>query len=198
MVKETLNELSQLKNCGFGQPQPRHGLNLLYWFAHECIEFSNNDILCKISPQREDFGFHRFHNRIEEDDLNHLVPLQSLPYYEVGNLNARGADKLPLYVRANEDRDAERNKDRIIVRIDDADIERVFITEHSDQKRFDNNKTFRVSKGLLQIIKNMTREQYLNSVTNQIYYQYTNQSRVESLSRVEPPPPQNDSWCTIL
>ncbi|KAI7811027.1 interferon-inducible protein Gig1 [Triplophysa rosa] len=191
MVKDTLNELFQLKNCGFGQPQPRHGLNLLYWFAREYIAFSNNDILPKTSPQRGDFGFHKFLNRIEDD--NHIVPLQNLPYYEVGNLNARGADKLPVYVRANKNSDADSNKDRIIVRMDNyGDIERVYITEHSDQKRFDNNKTYRVSKGLLQIIKNMTREQYLNSVSNPIYYQHRSQSGVE------PPPPQNDSWCTIL
>ncbi|KAI7810683.1 hypothetical protein IRJ41_005294 [Triplophysa rosa] len=175
MVKDTLNELFQLKNCGFGQPQPRHGLNLLYWFDREYIAFSNYEIVPKTSPQRGDFGFHKFLNRIEDD--NHIVPLQSLPYYEVGNLNARGADKLPDYVRANKNSDADSNKDRIIVRMDnDGNIERVYITEHSDQKRFDNNKTYRVSKGLLQIIKNTTQEQYLNSVSN----------------------PQNDSWCTIL
>lgn len=192
MVKDTLNELSQLKNCGFGQPQPRHGLNLLYWFARENIEFSNGDIVPKTSPQRGNFGFHKFHNRIEDDSL--IVPFQNLPYYEVGNLYASGAEKLPSYVRANVNhRDNDKNKDRIIVRMDDdGNIERVYITEHSDLKNFDNNKTYRVSKGLLQIIKNMTREEYLNCVTNPIIYEQRSQSRVER-------PPENDSWwCTIL
>lgn len=177
MVKDTLNELFQLKDCGFGQPQPRHGLDLLYWFAREYIEFSNGNIVPKTSPQRGDFGFHKFQNRIEDD--SHIVPLQSLPYYEVGNLNSRGADKLPPYVRTNINHsNADHNKDRIIVRLDDwGNIERVYVTEHSDQTRFNNNKTHRVSKGLLKIIKNMTREEYLNCVKV---------------------PPENNSWCTIL
>ncbi|KAL0202983.1 hypothetical protein M9458_001001, partial [Cirrhinus mrigala] len=114
MVNGTLNELSQLKESGFGQPLPRHGLNLLHWFAQDYISFSKTDIVPKFSPQNGDFCFHKFKNRIEDDD--HIVPVQNLPYYEVGNLNAPEADKLPNYVRENYDKNiSESNKDRIIV-----------------------------------------------------------------------------------
>lgn len=140
------------------------------------------------------FGFHNFYNRIEDD--NHIVPLQSLPYFEVGNLKFPGADKLPDYVRANFNQwNADCNKDRIIVRLDNTgNIERVYVTEHSDLKRFDNNKTYRVSKGLLEIIKNMTREQYLSLVSNPQYY-YINQCKTVNQGHVEA---ENNSWCTIL
>lgn len=177
----TLNELSQLKDSGFGQPRPRHGLNLLYWFAKDYIHFSNGEIVPKYRPRNGDFGFHTYHNRIEDDD-DHIVPLQNLPYYEVGNLNARGADKLPNYVRANYSQsDPESNRDRIIVRQDaSGNFNRVYVTEHSDPRRFASSRTYRVSHGLLQIIKNMNREQYLERTSNTA------------------PEPDNNSWCTIL
>lgn len=177
----TLNELIQLKDSGFGQPRPRHGLNLLYWFAKDYIHFSNGEIVPKYRPRNGDFGFHTYHNRIEDDD-DHIVPLQNLPYYEVGNLNARGADKLPNYVRANYSQsDPESNRDRIIVRQDaSGNFNRVYVTEHSDPRRFASSRTYRVSHGLLQIIKNMNREQYLERTSNTA------------------PEPDNNSWCTIL
>ncbi|KAL0202988.1 hypothetical protein M9458_001006, partial [Cirrhinus mrigala] len=163
----TLNELSQLKYSGFGQPWPRHGLNLLYWFAQDYIHFSNSDIVPIYGPQNGDFGFHKYHNRIEDDD-DHIVPFQNLPYYEVGNLNSRGAEKLPKYVKKNySQNNPDSNKDRIIVRQDAYGyFTRVFVTEHNDPKRFDKSKTFRVSQGLLEIIKNMSREQFLKQTIN--------------------------------
>ncbi|RXN09078.1 interferon-inducible Gig1 [Labeo rohita] len=193
----TLNELSQLKYSGFGQPQPRHGLNLLYWFVQDCIHFSNNYIVPIYMPQNGDFGFHRYHNRIEDDD-DHIVPLQNLPYYEVGNLNARGAEKLPKYVRENySQNDPDSNRDRVIVRQDaSGNFNRVYVTEHNDPKRFDRSKTYRVSQGLLSIIKNMSREQFLKQTINireepLIYTQYNH--------NVPERAPDNDgSWCTIL
>uniref|UniRef100_A0A9J7YC11 Uncharacterized protein n=1 Tax=Cyprinus carpio carpio TaxID=630221 RepID=A0A9J7YC11_CYPCA len=190
IMVSTLNELSQLKQSGFGQPEPRHGLNLLYWFAHDYIHVSNGDIVPKFKPQNGDFGFHKYQNRIEDDD--HIVPIQNLPYYEVGNLNARGADKLPDYVRANHSsRKPDSNKDRIIVRRDtDGSFNRVYVTEHSDPKRFDSSRTYRVSQGLLKIIKNMSREDYLSS-TRVDHFRFTPQNHYETA-------PDNNSWCTIL
>ncbi|XP_052463095.1 uncharacterized protein LOC128020288 [Carassius gibelio] len=189
----TLNELSWLKQSGFGQPEPRHGLNLLYWFARDYIDVRNGVIVPRFKPQNGDFGFHKYQNRIEEDD--HIVPVQNLPYYEVGNLNAKGADKLPGYVRANySSRKPDNNKDRIIVRRDtDGTFNRVYVTEHSDPKRFDRSRTYRVSQGLLTIIKNMSREQYLSqlSSTQADNFRYTQHSHYET-------PPENNSWCTIL
>ncbi|KAK7161230.1 hypothetical protein R3I94_004040 [Phoxinus phoxinus] len=203
MVKETLNELSQLKQSGFGQPRPpRHGLNLLYWFAHDYIDItSHGEIVLRFRPKKGDFGFHKYHNKIDEEE-DHIVPLvnQNLTYYEVGNLNFPGADKLPNHVRANYNRDNpvhDSNTDRVIVRLDaDNNLNRVYVTEHSDPKRFDSRKTFRVSQGLLKNIRNMRLDQYLSQLSNiaDVRGGFTR------LSHVGPPPiePNNDSWCTIL
>ncbi|XP_056103217.1 uncharacterized protein LOC130082385 [Rhinichthys klamathensis goyatoka] len=222
MVKDTLNELSQLKQSGFGQPwPPRHGLNLLYWFAHEYIGFINyGEIVLRFKPKKGDFGFHKYHNRIDEEDpIVPIVPQENLLYYEVGNLNFPGADDLPDYVRANYRRNnpiPDSNKDRVIVRLDvNGSLNRVYVTEHSDPKSFDSSKTFRVSQGLLQIIKNMSRDQYLSQLSStpekqvgfrhtpgeqagfrhtpgeQVGFRHTPQSHYN-------PPPNNDSWCTIL
>ncbi len=195
MVKDTLNELSQLNQSGFGQPQPRHGLNLLYWFAHEYIDFRNGKIVSIYSPQNGNFGFHKFENRIEDDD-DHLLPRQNLPYYEVGNLNYPGADELPDYVRANYRQNIpDNNKDCIIVRQDDdGNFNRVYVTEHSDSKQFDSSKTYRVSQGLLQIIKSMSREQYLKQTSNtRVPDVMFTEQRCEVIE-----PRGNSWWCAIL
>ncbi|XP_016429917.1 uncharacterized protein LOC107757061 [Sinocyclocheilus rhinocerous] len=166
MVKDTLNDLSQLKQSGFGQPKPRHGLNLLYWFAHEYIYFRNGKIVSKYTPQAKRFGFHKFEN----DDNDHIVPLQNLPYYEVGNLNAGGADELPDYVRAKYNQNIlDSNKDRIIVSQDtNGNFNSVYVTEHlkHDLKLFDSSRTYCVSQPLLQTIKNMSKEQFLQQTSN--------------------------------
>uniref|UniRef100_A0A671L724 Uncharacterized protein n=1 Tax=Sinocyclocheilus anshuiensis TaxID=1608454 RepID=A0A671L724_9TELE len=190
----TLNELSQLKYSGFGQPWPRHGLNLLYWFAQDYIDFRNGKIVSIYSPQNGDFGFHEYYNRIEDDD-DHIVPLQNLPYYEVGNLNAGGADELPDYVRTKYNQNIlDSNKDRIIVRQDaNGNFNRVYVTEHSDPRRFYSSRTYRVSQGLLQIIKNMSREQYLKQTSREDCARSTLQS-----CNVNETAPDNKSWCTIL
>ncbi|XP_077102051.1 uncharacterized protein LOC143753543 [Siphateles boraxobius] len=201
MVKgrPTLNELSQLKGSGFGQPwPPRHGLNLLYWFAHEYIDLSNRNIVSNYRPQNGDFCFHKFENRIDEEEEDHLLPNQNLPYFEGGNLNYSGADKLPNYVKENFSRNGripDSNKDRVIVCLDaNGSFNRVFVTEHIDSKRFDNSKTFRVSQGLLQIIKDKSRDQYLSELSNtgeNIFF--AEQCHYETA-------PENKSswWCAIL
>ncbi len=195
MVKDTLNELSQLKSSGFGQPQPRHGLNLLYWFAHEYIDFRNGKIVSKYTPQNGNFGFHKFENRIEDDD-DHLLPCQNLPYYEVGNLNYPGADKLPDDVRENYSHsNPDSNRDRIIVRQDaDGNFNRVYVTEHSDPKQFDSSKTYRVSQGLLQFIKSMSQVQDLQKIANT---QVPDAMFTEQSTEVMEPK-GNSCWCTIL
>ncbi|KAL6466754.1 hypothetical protein MHYP_G00245580 [Metynnis hypsauchen] len=130
---DTLNELSQLRASGFGQPYPRHGLNLLYWFAHDYVEIDSNGCMTpNSSPTTGAYGFHRFHNFKDEDD--HPLPSQNLPYYGVGNLGESKAYKLPLYVRKDYTHNLDdSNKDRIIVRLKDDYLERVYITEHTDQ-----------------------------------------------------------------
>jgi len=213
MVKDTLNELSQLKQSGFGQPWPRHGLNLLYWFARDYIGFNNSgEIVLRFKPKNGDFGFHKYHNRIDEDEdpIVPIVPTENLQYYEVGNLNSPGAEELPGYVRANYSRNnpiPDSNKDRVIVRLDaDGSLNRVYVTEHSDPKRFDSSKTFRVSQGLLQNIRNKSRDQYLSQVsssTRDVQGGFRQTPGEQAGFRHTPqrhhnPPADNDSWCTIL
>ncbi len=195
IMVSTLNELSQLNQSGFGQPWPRHGLNLLYWFAQDYIDFRNGKIVSKYTPQKGNFGFHKFKNRIEDDD-DHLLPRQNLPYYEVGNLNYAGANKLPDYVRANYRQNIpDSNKDRIIVRQDDdGNFNRVYVTEHSDSKQFDSSQTYRVSQGLLEIIKSMSREQYLKQTSNT---QVPDAMFTEQSTEVMEPK-GNSWWCAIL
>ncbi|XP_058637133.1 uncharacterized protein LOC131543621 [Onychostoma macrolepis] len=205
MVKGTLNELSELKQSGFGQPQPRHGLNLLYWFAHEYIDFRNGKIVFKYTPQDERFGFHKFEN----DDNDRIVPVQNLPYYEVGNLNARGADKLPDYVRANYNHsNLDSNKDRIIVCQDtNGNLNSVYVTEHLNHnlKLFDSIRTYCVSQGLLETINNITSlEQFLKQTSNtqKDHAQVSNTEEDVKTSRKqireEIAPKDNPCSCTIL
>uniref|UniRef100_A0A3B4DJM6 Uncharacterized protein n=1 Tax=Pygocentrus nattereri TaxID=42514 RepID=A0A3B4DJM6_PYGNA len=184
---DTLNELSQLRDSGFGQPYPRHGLNLLYWFAHNYVKIdSYGRMTPNTSPATGVYGFHRFHNFKDEDD--YLLPSQNLPYYGVGNLGVSKAYDLPLYVREDYTHNLDgSNKDRIMVRMKDGYLEKVYITEHIDQTRF--GRTHRISQGLIMNIKRLKLNEFLQQMRSQ------NQSRNQNYTA---PPPNNDSWCTIL
>ncbi|XP_066517686.1 uncharacterized protein [Hoplias malabaricus] len=188
---ETLNELSQLSRSGFGQPPPRHGLNLLYWFAHEFVDIDTfGRLVPKVSPKNGAYGFHRFHNF--QDDDEYTLPNQKLLYYEVGNLNASGADKLPFYVRKDFTNFADdSNKDRIMVRLKDDYLDRVYISEHSDPSRF--GRTCRITQGLIANIKRLEREEFLRQVKSS--YQFHHQAYINSYTETQP---KNDSWCSIL
>lgn len=191
MVKiPTLNELSKLADSQFNQPPPRHGLNLLYWFAQQYGQ---------LDPESKVYGFHRFHNRIDDDD-DRLLPNQDLPYYEVGNLNAPGAEKLPSYVKPkpNSNYYKASNKDRIIVRLDDRGrIGRVYVTEHEDQKNFDIGRTYRVSLGLLDQISRMERTEFLKGMQQRQQLRggvfIANQANKQANKQAN-----DGSWCTIL
>ncbi len=59
----TLNDLSDLRETRFGRPRPRHGLNLLWWFAHKCVEIdSNGQMIAQCNPEYGDFDFDLFYN----------------------------------------------------------------------------------------------------------------------------------------
>ncbi|XP_052463008.1 uncharacterized protein LOC128020238 isoform X5 [Carassius gibelio] len=93
----TLNELSHLRETGFGQPYPRHGLSLLWWFADDCVEIDDDgNMIARYDPEHRDFGFHPFHNS------EGILPDNDLPYYEMGNLRHPGM--LPHDVTKNYDR----------------------------------------------------------------------------------------------
>ncbi|XP_030643703.1 uncharacterized protein LOC115823821 [Chanos chanos] len=160
---ETFNELAHLRDSGFGQPAPRHGLQLLYWFAHDYVRFDYTGCMIpQYDPTDGGFGFKPFHNRIDDDD-DRLLPNQNQPYYEVGNLNARYANELPPYVRGNSNHHwGDGNKDRIIIRLDPYGyIDRVYVTEHEDSTNFSHGCTYRISQGLLRKIENMNRSHFL-------------------------------------
>ncbi|XP_058242683.1 uncharacterized protein LOC131351307 isoform X2 [Hemibagrus wyckioides] len=161
---KTLNELKQLEESGFGQPYPRHGLKLLYWFANDCVYFDGYNNMCwQYDPEDGYFDFHLFRNRIERNGEK-LLPDVNLQYYEVGNLNKAGADDLPDYVLEdyNQNPDhCESNMERIIVSVDDECIERVYVTEHTDQADFNKEATYCISRGLIKIIRQLTLQELL-------------------------------------
>ncbi|XP_036438905.1 uncharacterized protein LOC118816572 [Colossoma macropomum] len=159
---ETLNEMTQLRSSGFGQPWPRHGLKLLYWFATECVSFDeNNEMFSRYSPEAGHYGFHYFENRPDGYGVR-LLPDVDFPYYEVGNLHSPGAHELPDYVTEDKTRKQDgSNMDRIIVSRDNVWFDRVYITAHKDESNFDIDSTYRISKGLLRIISQLTLEEFL-------------------------------------
>ncbi len=158
----TLYNLSELRETRFGRPPPRHGLNLLWWFAHYCVQIDSNDqMIAKCNPANGAFGFHRFYN------WDRLLPYSDLPYYEVGNLNT--PDSLPDYVTKRYTGYSDSsNMDRIIVSFNSRQrrFMNVYVTQHSDQKHFDQNHTYRISLDLLKDIQELNRKDFLRRRTN--------------------------------
>ncbi|KAK9981514.1 hypothetical protein ABG768_001043 [Culter alburnus] len=153
----TLYDLSDLKESRFGRPPPRHGLILLWWFAHECVLIdSNGRMIARCDPENGAFGFHRFYNR------ERLLPYTDLPYYEVGNLH--NTDSLPSYVTQYYTGHSDNsNKDRIIVLFNSMwnRFDSVYVTQHSGQVKFDQNHTYCISIKLMKDIKDLSREDFL-------------------------------------
>ncbi|KAK9981518.1 hypothetical protein ABG768_001047 [Culter alburnus] len=158
----TLYSLSDLKESRFGQPPPRHGLNLLWWFAHECVQIDfNQRMIAQCDPENGAFGFHRFYN------AGGLLPRTNLPYYEVGNLNT--TDSLPRYVTKNyKGWSDESNTDRIIVSFDSRwnRFDSIYVTRHSDLVRFDQNHTYCISIHLLKEIEGLNHAEFLTKTMN--------------------------------
>ncbi|TRY77715.1 hypothetical protein DNTS_029096, partial [Danionella cerebrum] len=159
-----LSTLSALKKSGFGQPSPRHGLRLIWWFVHECVHLENNgQISARCAPANGDFGFHRFHN------YPPLLPRLHVPYYEVGNLKPiETLKKLPDYVRESY-KGYESNCDRIIVSCDSWKmVDVVYVTKHSDHTNFDPNQTYEITTELLREIKRINLHTFLSSMRNDL------------------------------
>lgn len=116
-------------------------------------------------PADGDFGFHLFKNRYDEYG-DKLLPDVNFPYYVVGNLNSAGAEDLPEYVTEDKFTDEDdSNTDRIIVSLnDDDEFDRVYLSQHQDQSNYDPYNTYRISKGLLKIIKRMRLEDFLKKM----------------------------------
>lgn len=171
MVQLQLCSLDQLCDSEFGRPFPRHGLQLLFWFANDCVTCEPVNVLKMVSdcePGQGFFGFHVFGN-VEE-----LLPVLSttrkrknkrqLSYFEVGNLNTEtypASADLPAYVRENYGLDAnygDYNSDRIIISYQARSrmVEAVYVTEHDDDAfgRFRADRTFEVSCDLIRVLQN--------------------------------------------
>uniref|UniRef100_A0A3B1KAI5 Uncharacterized protein n=1 Tax=Astyanax mexicanus TaxID=7994 RepID=A0A3B1KAI5_ASTMX len=131
----TLDTLWDLLDSGFGRPSPRHGLNLLYWFANQ-------------SPRTRVYGFRLYHNN------EGLLPVTNQLYFEVGNLNHEEAEDLPDYVRRDYNSDPYySNADRIIFCITRFSVNSVYVTSHRDKWTFNPNQTFCISPQLIRTIR---------------------------------------------
>ncbi|XP_051983579.1 uncharacterized protein wu:fc75a09 [Xyrauchen texanus] len=150
-----IKSISELEDSGFGQPWPRHGLKLLFWFADDCICFCNDDMFLQCDPTSGDFGFHCFENRRNQHNVK-LLPELNFTYYVVGNLNYPGAEMLPYYVEEDytDWREDNSNADRIIVSVhEENSVGKVYLTTHNDLSNYDPRATFHITRTLLKTIK---------------------------------------------
>ncbi|XP_008297147.1 uncharacterized protein LOC103370026 [Stegastes partitus] len=171
MVQLLLCSLDQLMDSGFGRPFPRHGLQLLFWFANDCVTCEPVNVMKLASdcqPEKGFYGFHVFGN-VEE-----LLPVlrstkrrknkRKVSYFEVGNLNTEtypASADLPVYVRENYGLDGnygDHNSDRIIISYQARSrvVEAVYVTEHDDNAfgRFRADRTFEISCSLIRVLQN--------------------------------------------
>lgn len=136
MVQWHLCTLEHLMNSGFGRPFPRHGLQLLFWFANHCVT-------C---------------------ELINSVLVMKMAYFEVGNLNTEtypSSANLPTYVRENYEFNGNcvnYNIDRIIIsyQVRTRVVETVYVTEHDTAVfgRFSPDRTHEISCELIQALQN--------------------------------------------
>jgi len=150
-----LSNIDDLKNIDYGKSAPRHGLQLLFWFAQKVLNVDDqNNILIlesNFDPHRGDFGFHRYLNK--EGILPSLGTGQK--YYTVGNLKSPGAKALPAYVGRyyRNTNVPQRNMDRLIVSMEQnrpQRILRVFITSHNLHKNdFNPSDTYEIDPALI-------------------------------------------------
>lgn len=162
-----LKSLPELKNSGFGQPSPRHGLKLLHWFATECY----NEKCWKYNL--EDFGFERFWNRKDKNG-HKLLPDGKFFFYEVGNLKKWKKANKSSYMHHSyvlEDFTGEcdeSNMDRIIVSINKKKFNKIYVTEHNYKNNgFNKEATYCISKDLIMIIKDLTMDEFIQQTERQ-------------------------------
>ncbi|KAK7161226.1 hypothetical protein R3I94_004036 [Phoxinus phoxinus] len=155
-MPERIKTISDLNECGFGQPWPRHGLKLLYWFAKNCIWVNDDgDMFLACDPAKGVFGFHLFENRYTKRKEK-LLPDVNFHYYLLGNLNSPGADMLPDYIKKhNTSWHDVSNADRIIVTDHGHMMKfgKIYLTTHNNQSNYDPYATFHISRSLLKIIQ---------------------------------------------
>lgn len=162
VTMRTLEEIDQLKQSGFGRPQPQHGLKLLYWFATDCLTVDQNNVLQLCCyPGNGEYGFHVFENRYERYG-GKLLPDGPIHYYLIGNLSKSRAYNLPQYVREHYTGNRDNsNKDRIVVAIYNTLFKAVYVTEHSDRSNFNKHATYQISKHLIMLIRGLNLDIFL-------------------------------------
>ncbi|XP_071245321.1 uncharacterized protein [Salvelinus alpinus] len=163
---QTLNNMEELRGSRFGRPSPRHGLKLLFWFAKDYIVIKNdNQIVANYNPNKGDFGFHHFQNRLQCDNniCKKLLPDGGYPFYEVGNLHLPASDSMPEYVRKGYTHHIDTsNMDRLIISMrPDMTVDKVYVTQHEDLRSFDPVNTYCISRGLLMTIRGQSLEIFL-------------------------------------
>ncbi|RXN05306.1 hypothetical protein ROHU_025258 [Labeo rohita] len=148
-----LSNIQDLKNITYAKSAPRHGLQLLFWFAQKVVTMDQNNIPIldsNFDPSRGDFGFHHYGNR--EGILPLLSSWQS--YYSGGNLKSPGANAMPAYVRKyyRNTNVPERNMDRLIISVKENKpnkILSVFITAYDLHKNdFNPDDTYEIDPAL--------------------------------------------------
>lgn len=192
--------ISQLEECGFGQPWPRHGLKLLYWFAKDCIWTNDDDMFLACNPANGEFGFHLFENRYSKSK-GKLLPDVQFSYYLLGNLNSPGADMLPNYIKEHNTGQHDSNTDRIIVTAHgERRFGKIYVTTHKDQTSFDPYATFHISRSLLKSIKSFQNlEDFLQSVGYQKQHLQMVLLRIsDDSTSTDTPSRKCDCSCTIL
>ncbi|XP_034543450.1 uncharacterized protein LOC117815687 isoform X2 [Notolabrus celidotus] len=169
MVQRRLCTLEHLMNSKFGLPFPRHGLQLLFWFAKDCVtcELIKCVLIMKLvsdcHPERGCFGFHLFGN------MEELLPVLDQPgkkrkkrvlYYEVGNLNTEtypGSEDLPAYVTQNYGFEGDYNTDRLIISYQARSrvVKTVYVTQHERDFSgcFCPDETYEISSELIQALQ---------------------------------------------
>lgn len=155
-----LNSIADLNASGFGQPKPRHGLELLSWFAKNCVD---NNMKSTCNPQEKDYGFHEFDNKkpksLKEPSLPNIKKQNNHNYYTLGNLNAKShpkAENLPSEIRGDYDKFREEtpnkkipdnfNEDRIIINYNKKtnDVKNIYVSAH-----YDENQTYGIAPQLI-------------------------------------------------
>ncbi|XP_063760202.1 uncharacterized protein LOC134878228 [Eleginops maclovinus] len=162
-VQKTLKSISDLKKIDFRQSVPMHSLLLLHWFANK-INIDNNGIIqLTFDPESGDYGSHHYGNF--EGLLDPLPLGNQYQYYTIGNLNEDTSYELPPYVLDPLVEDVESNMDRIIFRVRNQNIgrvyqsiDRVYITQHYDSNEnqgtaYDPDHTYRININLLRQIR---------------------------------------------
>ncbi|XP_019899218.1 uncharacterized protein LOC109615129 [Esox lucius] len=164
----TIDAIRDLRGIWFGNIFPRHGLHLLYWFVDQSDVSSNYEtIQTNFDPARGDYGFGYYSNN--DSFLPVLTNPKREAYYSVGDISKKNSWGLPEYVTEsyyNSLKSGDRNRDRIIVRVVQANgsnefkLDKVFVTQlhplnDNQANMIDPNHTYLVTFDLLREIQTL-------------------------------------------